>query len=96
MDDARPEAAPGPAAGPVTEADIALIEAYVMNGQVEELMMLLQLNPELLALSGSLGDALRAFAANPSAATLVAVAQMSNGQIAVAMKAAINTGTSVY
>ena len=85
-----------PASAAISEADIALIEAYVMNGQVEELVLLLQLNPELLELSGALGDALRSFAASPSSATLVAVAQMSNGQIAVALKAAYNSGPSIY
>lgn len=85
-----------PASAAISEADIALIEAYVMNGQIEELLVLLQLNPELLALAGALGDALRSFYANPSQATLVAVAQMADGQIAVALKAAINPGASIY
>lgn len=63
-----------PVSAQVTEAQLALVETYVANGQIEELLLLLQANPELLELPGILGDALRAFAFDPSAATFERVA----------------------
>lgn len=87
-----------PTAAAVTEEDLVLVEVYVLNGRVEELLALLAANPELLTLGGVLGDALRLFAADPSLETLLLVAQLTNGQIAVALKAAIEgtAGTSIY
>lgn len=87
-----------PSLAALNEQDVAMVEAYVANGQVEELLALLAANPELLALSGSLGDALRAFAASPSLSALVAVSMVANGQVAVAIKAAYEqtSGSSIY
>ena len=83
-----------PTLAAVTERDLALVESYVLNGQVEELAAILVANPELLQLSGTLGDALRTFIAAPSLATLQAVALVTNGQIALALLAAVDPGTS--
>lgn len=60
----------------VTEDELALVETYVANEQVDDLLLLLQANPELLELPGALGEALRAFWANPTLATLRLVAQL--------------------
>ena len=79
-----------PSLAAVTEGDLVLVESYVLNGQVEELAAILVANPELLQLSGVLGDALRAFIAAPSLATLQAVALVTNGQIAVALLNAVD------
>lgn len=65
-----------PVSAQVTEEELALVELYVENGQVEELLRLIEANPELLELPGTLGDALRAFAADPSLATLRLVATL--------------------
>lgn len=87
-----------PTLAALSERDIALVEAYVASGQVEELMALLAANPELLELAGALGEALRAFAAAPSPTALAALAVVANGQVAVAIKAAYaqTPGASIY
>ena len=84
-----------PTLAAVTEEDLVLVETYILNGQVEELAAILAANPELLLLSGTLGDALRLFAAAPSLATLQAVALVTNGQIAVALQAAADPGVAL-
>lgn len=87
-----------PTLAAISEQELTLVEAYVLNGQVEELMALLAANPELLQLSGALGDALRSFAAAPTMASLQSIAVMANGQIAMALLSVVPVAgqTSIY
>lgn len=70
-----------PVSAQVTEDELALVESYVANEQVDELLLLIEANPELLELPGALGDALRAFADNPSLETLRLVALLIDGVV---------------
>lgn len=86
-----------PTAAAVGEEDLRIVQDYVLNGQVEELLAYLAEHPELLELAGALGDALRAFTADPSLASLQAVAELAGGDITVAMTAKDpQLGTSIY
>jgi hypothetical protein len=72
-----------PISAQVTQEELVLVEVYVANEQVDELLLLLNANPELLELSGALGDALRAFARNPSLATLRLVALLIGDSLVI-------------
>ncbi|TNC49626.1 hypothetical protein FHG66_11000 [Rubellimicrobium rubrum] len=86
-----------PTIAAISEQDIGLVEAYVANGQAEELLAFLEMNPELLALQGALGDALRAFSENPSAQALQAVAALAaSGQSLSALATTGQVGASIY
>ena len=87
-----------PTVAAVSEAQLQTVEDLVVNGQVEELMAFLAQYPDLLDLTGALGDALRAFVAEPSLASLQAVAGLTEGGITVAMTTAKDpqVGTSIY
>ena len=81
----------------VTQTDLATIESMVEAGQIEELRAYLQANPELLELSGSLGDSIRNFAENPTSSTLNDIVELSGGDVAVAIRdAAVASGISIY
>jgi hypothetical protein len=86
-----------PSAASISEQDVALVETYVANGQVAELLEFLVLHPELLDMQGTLGDALRAFDANPSAQSLEAVAALTaSGQSLSTLLAKGHVGASIY
>ncbi|WMT92617.1 hypothetical protein [Pelagibacterium sp. H642] len=87
-----------PVSAQVTEDELTLVELYVANEQVEELALLLETNPELLELPGSLGDALRAFWAAPSLASLQLVAQLIDERVVLQAQLAEDEddGDSIY
>jgi len=86
-----------PSAAAISEQDIELVETYVANGQVTELLTFLELHPDLLNMQGALGDALRAFEDDPSAQSLQAVAALAaGGQSLSALVTEGEVGPSIY
>jgi len=85
------------AIGSVTESDIMALETAIAFGDAETLIAFLNAHPELLQLQGALGDALRAFDANPSAQTLNGLSDLSSASFRVATAASIDqSGDSIY
>ena len=86
-----------PVAASISAVDMSKVEQVIAGGDTEGLLALLALYPELLSIEGVLGDALRAFASNPTEAALTAIASQTGGNISVALKDAMNkSGASIY
>ena len=86
-----------PVAASVSAVDLDKVEQVIAAGDIEGLLALLALYPELLSIEGVLGDALRAFAADPTEAALAAIASQTGGDISVALTDAMNkSGASIY
>lgn len=86
-----------PVSASISAIDMGKVEQVIAAGDVEGLVALLALYPELLSIEGVVGDAIRAFAANPSEAALTAIASQTGGDIAVALTDVMNaSGASIY
>ena len=79
----------------VTQSDLMTVERMVDAGQVAQLLEFLMANPDLLTLAGTLGDAMRAFAEQPTTASLNEISGLPDAAYAVAnLGAAANV--SIY
>ncbi len=86
-----------PVAASISAVDMDKVEQVIAAGDTEGLLALIALYPELLSIEGVVGDAIRAFAANPSEAALAAIAAQSGGDLSVALTRAMSkSGTSIY
>ncbi|MCW3782494.1 hypothetical protein [Defluviimonas salinarum] len=78
----------------VSATDLQTVEDMVEAGQINELSEFIAANPSLLDISGALGAALNAFAVAPSATTLNAVKELSNGDLSTALASAMGASNS--
>ena len=86
-----------PVAASISAVDMDQVEQVIAAGDTEGLLALIALHPELLSIEGVVGDAIRAFSANPSEAALAAIATQSGGDLSVALTHAMSkSGTSIY